>query len=433
MSDETISQEMVRPLLQCFFVELIQVYGDLTGAAIRSWWDFEATGAAAERQIDGLMRYCKPLLMPHYMSIIFNDVQLFSPHATHSTRFLPGIDFRDIWFDAGTTQHSREALWKHLTMLTSIAMQWKAEEQQAGAGADAGGLDMDMMQCVDPAMLEAKLQEIQGMLMQAFGGAEEAAAVAGAGSSSSSGAAAKPRKRGGRGRDDEDDEEDEEEDEELENLLGKRGRKSNVASLFDPERIMEHLRGMTQGKLGSLAAEFCEEAQHEFGLGDLRSTSLPKAEAARKMKELFESIFRQPAKMAELVKRMQTRIQTKIDSGELSQSEMIQEAQGMMQKMGDIPGLDKLFKGMGMGGAGGKMDLKATQAALQRKARTQERIDRMKARAEHNLYLRKCEQEAAAFAHAHTHAQPPPAYTDDQLAAIFSQPSKLPAPPPRRR
>lgn len=426
MSEETISPDMVRPLLQCFFVELIQVYGDLTGSAIRSWWDFEATGVAAERQIDALVRYCRPLLMPHYMSIIFNDEQVFAPHAAHDTRFLPGIDFRDIWYDAGTTRHSREAIWKHLTILTSVVMQWSS----GSAESDATGLDVDMMQCVDPAMLEAKLQEIQGMLLQAFGGAEEAAEAGGAASSVPSfpsSSSTKQRKNKGRGRVDEDEDEDEEVDEDLENLLGKRGRKSNLASVFNPERIMEHLRSMTQGKLGSLAAEFCEEAQHEFGLGDLRNTALPKAEAARKMKELFETIFRQPAKMAELVKRMQTRIQTKIDSGELSKTEMIEEAQGMMKKMGDIPGLDKLFKGMGMHG---KVDVKATEAALQRQARTQERIDRMKSRAAHHAYMRQCDQAAAAAAAASAPTFTP-AYTDDQLASIFAAPNK-PLPPRRR-
>ena len=78
----------------------------------------------------------------------------------------------------------------------------------------------------------------------------------------------------------------------------------------------------------------------------------------------------------DLVKNIGTKLETKIKSGDLKESELLEEATQIMDKMKDIPGMKEMMSKMGMGG---KLDMKAMTNKLQeslRKSKMKERMNK---------------------------------------------------------
>jgi hypothetical protein len=121
----------------------------------------------------------------------------------------------------------------------------------------------------------------------------------------------------------------------------------------------ETLQGMMNGKLGSLAKEIAEET-----VGDVKE------------EETFQNLMKDPSKLFGLVHTVGDKIEKKIKSGELKESELIEEASEMFAKMKDMPGLkqfEALFKGkMNMGAMQTKMDQNLKKAKM--KERLQKKL-----------------------------------------------------------
>lgn len=129
-------------------------------------------------------------------------------------------------------------------------------------------------------------------------------------------------------------------------------------------QFTEHISGLMGGSLGRLANEIAEEVGHDLGL--TRSAT---------QKEVMD-LLKDPTRMIKLVKKIGQKLQEKIDSGEVKESELLEEAAGVMDKMKNIPGAERLQKMFG-GAANSKASKAATGAALKQrigKAKTRERL-----------------------------------------------------------
>ena len=124
----------------------------------------------------------------------------------------------------------------------------------------------------------------------------------------------------------------------------------------DPEKLQDHIKGLMSGKLGDLAKEIANETVGE---------ATP---------EKVQDMIKNPAKMFGLVQSVGKKIDGKIKSGELKESELMEEASEMLKKIKDMPGLDELFKKFA---GGGKMDMAGMQSKLNqnlKSAKTKERL-----------------------------------------------------------
>lgn len=124
----------------------------------------------------------------------------------------------------------------------------------------------------------------------------------------------------------------------------------------NPETLKDHITGMMTGKLGKLAREIADETV---------GVATP---------ETMQDMLKDPSKMLGLVNTVGTKIDSKIKSGELKESELIEEASEMLKKMKDLPGLDQLFKKFA---GNGKVDLSGMQSKLNQNmkmAKTKERM-----------------------------------------------------------
>ena len=132
------------------------------------------------------------------------------------------------------------------------------------------------------------------------------------------------------------------------------------AAAPDPDAIHEQIKGLMTGKLGDLAKEIAEDT--------VGSTP-----------EQMQEMLKDPTKLFGLVGKVGDTIDKKIKSGELKESELLEEATAMLQKMKDMPGMGG-FEAMFQKFAGkGKMDMPGMEAKMaqnMKQAKTKERLQR---------------------------------------------------------
>jgi hypothetical protein len=117
----------------------------------------------------------------------------------------------------------------------------------------------------------------------------------------------------------------------------------------------ENLKGLIDGKLGCLAKEIADEA------------------VGANTAETMESMMKNPAKLFELVQTVGDRLDHKIKSGELKESELIEEASGMFSKIKDMPGFEQMMKQF----AGGNMNVPGMQNKMKQNAKAAKTKERL--------------------------------------------------------
>ena len=189
-------------------------------------------------------------------------------------------------------------------------------------------------------------------------------------------------------------------------------------SMPNAEQLHEHINSMMNGKLGKLALELAEETAAELNLD---------AENTGTAKDVFQKLFKNPTKMMSMVQNIGAKIDDKIKSGELKESELMQEGMDLLNKMKTMPGMgnmQQMFSQMGIPGLGkgAKMNMGAMEAQLNRNMKTAKMKERMKARAEINK-----ERSATAFCNMSDSDIKPSATAipDEEIIKIFSTGEKV--------
>lgn len=146
---------------------------------------------------------------------------------------------------------------------------------------------------------------------------------------------------------------------------------NDIHSFFDkdsipnPEEMKDHLNGLMSGKIGSLAKEIAEES-----IGNLDDPSTAD--------DAFKTMFSNPTKMVGLMHNIGDKIDKKIKSGDLKESELMEEAMDMLGKMKDMPGM-KHFEQM-FNKFGGKMDFNSMASQLNSKMSQSKMKERLQAK-----------------------------------------------------
>ena len=166
------------------------------------------------------------------------------------------------------------------------------------------------------------------------------------------------------------------------NLDGENGENSvpssgiNMENMPNAQQIHEHINSMLGGKLGKLAMELAEETAQDLNL-DMENTG--------DAKDVFQKMMKNPGKMMNMVKNIGNKIDEKIKSGEIKESELMEEGMDLLNKMKDMPGMDnmqKMFTQMGMPGLGkgAKVNMGAMEAQLNRNMKTAKMKERIRAK-----------------------------------------------------
>ena len=129
---------------------------------------------------------------------------------------------------------------------------------------------------------------------------------------------------------------------------------------MDPDKMKSHLDDLMNGKIGTLAKEIAEEAKNTIGDD----------------KDFMQNVMKNPQKILSLVKNIGGKLEEKISSGQVKESELLEEATQIMDKIQDIPGLKEMMSKMGLNG---KMDFKAMANKMQQHmkgSKTKERLQK---------------------------------------------------------
>ena len=118
---------------------------------------------------------------------------------------------------------------------------------------------------------------------------------------------------------------------------------SDTSSLPSADDIHSHMNGMLNGKLGDLAKEIAEETAASLDI-DFNNIN--------GIQDVIQSLFKNPAKLMNMVKTVGDKLDTRIKSGDIDQTELMSEATDMMSKMKNMPGLEniqEMLSKMGLG------------------------------------------------------------------------------------
>jgi hypothetical protein len=161
-------------------------------------------------------------------------------------------------------------------------------------------------------------------------------------------------------------------------------QKINEEDLPNSNDLHNHIQGMLNGKIGQLANEIAEETAKELDI-DMENTA--------SANDVFSKIIKNPKKLMGLVKSIGSKLEDKIKSGEIKESELMTEASEMMKNMKNMPGMgniSQMMSSMGMPGMSKKTKL--NMGAMQSKLDENIRMAKTKERLREKIELRKKER-----------------------------------------
>ena len=283
-----------------------------------------------EDSIRAIYEHIKKVLPERFFDILYKNEDMFTKLEVN-TEFLPGIHFKNLWA-SDISEKTKETLWKYLQLLLFTVIGKLNEDDSFGDTAK-------LFESVNEGELKGKLEETLSSLQNMMDSDDPVIDISGI----------------------------------------------NMNELPRPEQIQDHINGLLDGKLGKLAREIAEETAGELNLD---------AEDATSVNDVFKNLFKNPGKLMNLVQNVGGKLDSKIKSGEIKESEIMAEASGLLSKMKDMPGMgdiQSMLSKMGMNpGRGGKVNLGAMQTTLNQNMK----MAQMKERALQKSAQKKAEMEA---------------------------------------
>ena len=161
-------------------------------------------------------------------------------------------------------------------------------------------------------------------------------------------------------------------------------QKINEEDLPNSDDLHNHIQGMLNGKIGQLANEIAEETAKELDI-DMENT--------QSANDVFSKIIKNPKKLMGLVKSIGSKLEDKIKSGEIKESELMTEASEMMKNMKNMPGMGNIAQMMSsMGMPGMSKKTKLNMGAMQSKLDENIRMAKTKERLREKIETRKKER-----------------------------------------
>lgn len=356
-----------------------------------------------DAEFQTLYMYCLKMYPEHFFDILYqNDAKLFAQPIC----FLPQVDFAALYHCEGVGEQTRKAIWNYLQLIlfclvTSIQDKSVFGDQTAS-----------MFENFDEKDLMEKLGETMANMTSFFSEGK----VDG---SESDGKEAGSEADGKEDIDDEDEDEDKHKDKEGERVKG--------MSIPNMEEMYKHLRGLFDGKIGKLAKELAEEIS-----GDMSSLMGDDFKDIKSTKDVLNHLMKDPAKIQGMVKTVGEKLNQKIQSGDISQEELMKEATEILGKMKgaaggfDMDAIKEMIQRMG-----GKIpkNSRIDTNALSRMTEQQSMRERLK-----NRMLKKKAAEAEqilrnmqAQAHNQVLSAAEQAAADAQLLAELGETADAPA------
>ena len=268
-----------------------------------------------------LYEHCKNVYPERFFDILYQNNDIFTKDDVN-TEFLPGIEFKDLW-KKEISDNTRSIIWKYLQLIMLSIV------TSINDGASFGDT-AKLFEAINEEEFKNKIEETITNMQTLF------------------------------------------QNQNAENETPLDTSNIDLGSLPNPEDVQNHINGMLDGKLGSLAREIAEETATELDID---------FEGATDVNDIFKKMFKNPGKLMSMVKNIGNKLETKIKSGDINESELIKEATDMMSKMKDMPGMGNLEKMLGQfglpTGKNSKVNMGAFQNHMQQNLKMTEQRQRM--------------------------------------------------------
>jgi hypothetical protein len=317
--------------------------------------------AAADLSVEDqhfLYDYCVKTYPERFFDILYQNGDIFIDKESKANMcFLPNVDFRILFLSSGVSENTKKTIWKYLQLILFSIVGGIKDKSHFGD-------TMNLFNGVDENVLQEKMAETMEGITEFFKNMSPSST---------------------------NKEEEEENPNQDQNQNQQQDPNQGGLPPLPPnmENIFNHLKGLFEGKIGSLAKEMADEISGEFiDLidEDMKNTKDPQ--------QIIQKLMKNPKKVMDLMKKVSTKLDGKLKSGEISREELMKEAQEIFGKMKDMGGQEQfkeMFETMAknMGGMGKNMRM--DQSKLDRMMKENTLKDKMRQK----LAQKKMEQAAA--------------------------------------
>ena len=312
-----------------------------------------------DANMNDLYKYCLTVYPERFFDILYQNDEIFQTISEINTFFLPNVDFKMLFSIPDISENTKKTMWKYLQLIMITIM---SSIKTSASFGDAASI----FEGINEEELQSKLSEtINGLsdffktmpndesedpeeFAKKFAEGFEAPEMEKAfesmfGSSTGEG----------------------ESDPEKQNTFN-----FDSSSIPNVDELHGHIKGLFDGKIGSLAKELAEELSGEVmdmfddGAGEVKSTG-----------DILKKMMKNPKQIMDLVKKISTKLDNKMKNGNISQEELMKEAGDLLSKMkgmGNGADLQNMMKEMmktmgpmmGAAGKGAKMDMSKLNAMM---------------------------------------------------------------------
>ena len=374
VEDLTIPTEFNK-IINDFITDIVTTFPEYSGL-IKRWWTRtvvspeDDSNPRAQAEIKFVFRHCVKVLPERFFDILYKNADIFKDDSEINTEFLPGVVFKQLW-KCDISDNTRETVWKYLQLVLFSVI--GSVHNVADLGDTA-----KLFEAINEDELKDKLSETLGNMQTMFDSFT---------------------KEGNSNNEEEESNNDDD--------------GNNEKGMPNAEDIHEHINRMMDGKLGKLAMELAQETASELDL-DIDDT--------KDAKDVFQKLFKNPGKLMNMVKNIGGKIETKIKSGEIKESELMSEGMDLLNQMKNMPGMgdmSKIFSQMGIPGLGKntKMNMGAMESQMNKNMKMAKMKERMRAKADANANTNATKPT--------TTAPSSPALSEEELIKIFSTGEKV--------
>jgi len=291
--------------------------------------------------------YCSKVYPHRFFDILYKNEDIFTDSEIN-TEFLPNVDFQTLYNAADVSEATRTAIWKYLQLiLFSIVGSVNDKSEFGDAASLFSGIDED---------------DLQNKMKDVFENMEDYFTTMGSESTEKTGT--------------NDNEESGTSESGVPSSEGTEPSPTGgMPQMPNIAGIQDHLQGLFNGKIGSLAKEMAEEISGDFqtlfgdgmDMGNAKST-----------KDVFSKLIRNPGKIKEIIKKVTVKLEDKMKNGNISKDELMKEASEIMKKMKDMGNggeFEEMMKNMAktMGGKGARFNTGAFEQ-MSRQGENRERL-----------------------------------------------------------
>ena len=323
MSEENIVvTETFIKVVKDFYSDILNTFPEYNNELSKVLQDIEEENIES---IKTIFDYCKEIYPSRFFDLLYQNEDIFTDDEIN-TEFIKNIDFKELW-KKDISEKTKLIIWKYLQLICFSVVN---NEENCDSFKDTAKL----FEAINEDDLKNKLAETMEQMSDIFTNNNE-------------------------------------EHDKTKNFANDLSN-----SLPDPEQLHEHINGILGGKLGRLASEITEDTIKE--LGDISGV-----ESAN---DVFEMLFKNPNRLLGMIKKIGGNLDKKIKSGEIKESELIEEAGELMNKLNTMPGMkemQKMMSQMGMPlGKNSKINMGAFKNNFNKAKTTNKMRERLKKKLE---------------------------------------------------